>query len=891
MLRQPAWIRNPIDRFILARLESLRLTPAPPASRRTVIRRLYLDLIGLPPGRAEVQEFLDDRAHDAYEQVVDRLLNSPHYGERWARRWLDQARYADSHGYDMDQPRPHAWRYRHWVIEALNRDLPFDQFTIEQLAGDLLPQPTIDQLAATGFHRNALKNTEFGADPEEDAARRAFDRTNTTATVWLGLTLHCCRCHDHRYDPLTQRDYYGLYAFFNHLVEDEIPAPLLSQLAQHEPKLAAFERVYEPIVAFRHHYEQTVIPDRLAAWESQLAPIETARWHVLRPRTAAALRGDELLIQEDGSLLAHGQTPNDTIYTVETATELDRITAIRLEVLPHISLPRGGPGRAPDGDFDLYKFSVRAAPADQPFTPSDPDRGWRRLRLINPVADFAKEGRGIEHALGSYGRKIGWSIGPRTGVRHVAVFELAEPLRAIDAVKLEFSLGTGTTDWFQVIGRFRLSATDTATPFLDPSIPESAGAVLSQPATARSPAEQSLLRQYYGSRDPQWIQLNRTAKECLKLAPPDPRTTMARTIGERAEARPTYVFERGDFLQPSDEVQRQTPSFLPPLRARGSRPDRLDLARWIVDPNNPLTARVTVNRIWQHHFGRGLVSTDGDFGTHGAEPSHPELLDWLATQFIAGDWSLKALHRLIVTSATYRQASRFRAELSEIDPGNSLLARQSRIRVEAEAVRDIALVTSGLLDRRVGGPSVVLPQPSGSDDLAFSRGTRLTASDGADLYRRGLYIWSQRTAIHPLLTTFDGPNANLTCTRRPQSTTPQQALLRLNDPVFFECAQTLAKRMISDVPRGVDGADLCEVRAKYLFQECLSRMPTSDELAEVVHWHGVYQSLYAERPEFAIELTAQRGVVSSYDAELRELAAWVMIARIVMNLEEFIVRE
>lgn len=874
-VEQEGWVQNGIDNFVLRKLELHSLRPSPKADKRTLIRRVYLDLLGLPPSPADVERFLADHSVDAFERLVDQLLQSPHYGERWGRHWLDMARYADSHGYDMDQPRPHAWRYRQWVIEALNKDLPFDEFTIDQLAGDLLAHqeqlanqgPTNqEQLIATGFHRNAPKNTEFGVDEVEDQLRRAMDRANTTATTWLGLTMQCSRCHDHKYDPLSQREYFGLVDFFNHLDEKEIVAPLPVDVEVYAEKRPLFDKAYLPLLEMRADFESQVIPPRRAAWEAALPPPTAAKWNVLQPSSASSYRGDELNVLADSSILATGFTPNDSIYTIVAPIASGSVSAIRLEVLPDPSLPQGGPGRAPDGDFDLYQFKARIG---YPTDPSDSQSFvWEDVELMNPLADFSKEGRGIENALGSYGKKVGWSIGPRTGERHVAVFELRQPIEDARGMYVCIDIGQGTTDWFQVIGRFRLATTATTVPFRIDEIPDSIGHILATKETKRNAQQRMQLRRYYCSRDPDWMNLSNIVEQFSATAPVDPELTLARVLGKPVDVGKTFILNRGDFTEPGEAVTAHTPAVLPTLPARGAVGDRLDLARWLVSPTHPLTSRVTVNRVWQRYFGRGLVFTDDDFGVNGMPPTHPELLDWLASEFRDNGWSLKQLHRLIVTSATYQQSSQFRTEVAQMDPDNELMARQSRIRLDAEVIRDSALAVSGLLNRQLGGPSVVLAQPSGGDDLAFSRSKHLGKEGDIDQKRRSVYIWAQRTVPYPMFSIFDVQSSSVTCTRRPRSKTPMQALTLLNDRSFFECSQSLARRITSsdDLLTTPPNA----ARMDQLFQRCLSRSPSDAEKAELQHWQAEYGRL---------------------EANATNADTWVMLSRIILNLEEFVVRE
>ncbi|MCA9143442.1 MAG: DUF1549 domain-containing protein [Planctomycetales bacterium] len=888
-----AWINNDIDRFVLERLEQEGIAPSPLADRRTLIRRLYLDLLGLPPQPEDVAAFVADLDPQAYETLVDQLLDSPHYGERWGRHWLDQARYADSHGYDLDQPRPHAWRYRHWVVEALNRDLPFDQFTIEQLAGDLLPNPTNDQLVATGFHRNTLSNLEVGADPHEDRVRQTFDRTDTTATVWLGLTLGCARCHDHKYDPISQVDYFGMYAFFDSVQERDCPAPLPEETVGYPEKKALFDQQYEQILATRHNYEQHIASDRAKHWAATLPKIESAKWEPLKPYYLSASKGEDLTLQEDLSILASGPTPEDSTYTIVATSKLPIITGLRLEVLPHASLPNQGPGRDPNGEFDLSEFIVEAEPVPAEDiaidTPTLPPA--ERLELLHPVASHARHDRPFRGAIYTRPGSGGWSIGQRTGERHVAVVEFRKPVANSAGTRFTITMRQGTGGWFQLIGCFRLSVTGTSLPFRVEEIKGRAADFLAVPTAQRMEEHNRVILDYFCSRDPDWLNIDNAVQTRLRLEPKNPDDTLAQTIAESKELRETRLFERGDFLRPAEVVHRATPEVLPPLKSREERPDRLDLARWIVDPANPLTARVAVNRIWQQYFGRGLVFTEDDFGLEGDQPSHPELLDWLANEFIAGGWSMKRLHKLIVTSATYQQSSKYRSDLVDSDPLNELLARQQRLRVDAEVVRDLGLAVSGLLDRRVGGPSVVLPQPTGAQDLSFNRSQPLTPSWGDGLFRRGIYTWFQRTAPYPGLMIFDAAHNNTTCTRRHRSTTPMQALHRMNDAFNFECAKALGQRLVGELPpREMDSVRVYD-RMNRLYELCLSRNPREDEWPELIGLYEEHRGFYDANPQLAGEVAINMKVDLTNREAISEIATWVVLSRIVINLDEFIVRQ
>jgi len=634
---KPGFMHNPIDAFVLSELQRHNIVPSPAADRFTLIRRLHLDLLGLPPSPDDVEQFVNDPRADAYERLVERVLASPHFGERWGRHWLDLASYADSDGYEKDLPRPYAWRYREWVINAVNADLSFDQFTVEQLAGDLLPNASLDQLIATGFHRQTLTNREGGADKKEDRVKQLVDRTNTTGAVWLGLTVGCAQCHSHKYDPISQREYFQLYAFFNQADEADIAAP------------------------FDH---------------------ELARYEILKAEHAA-----------------------------------------------------------------------------------------KRQPLADQIASMPKDAPELK--------------------------DLQEQLKKLDA------------------------------------------------------------------------------------AAPKAPDTKVMVFAQMKNAEPTRIHQRGDFLRPGAEVAPNTFAVLNPLPKCDATPSRLDLARWVVAEDNPLTRRVAVNRIWQHLFGRGLVDPPDDFGTRGSPLSHPELLDWLASEFSHAEWSRKALIRLIVTSATYRRSSDARPDLQQIDPKNIWLARQNRFRLEGEIIRDLTLSVGGLLEDRIGGESVRPPLPAGVAELGYAGSVKWAESKGSDRYRRGCYIFFQRTVPYPLLMTFDSPDSNVTCARRERSNTPLQSLTLLNDPTFFECARAFGGRIQRELPE----ASPSDV-ARAAFRYSLGREPSEDELAVAATWYERAREELRADPHAALELLGRKTESNAVDE-----AAAAMLGRVLMNTEEFFTRE
>jgi hypothetical protein len=854
---------HPIDAFVLARLEREKISPAPEADRATLVRRLSLDLLGLPPKSDEVEQFVGDTDPRAYEKLVERLLASPHFGERWARHWLDLARYADSDGYEKDGVRPYAYLYRDWVIEAINRDLPFDEFTIEQLAGDLLPGATLEQRVATGFHRQTLTNKEGGIEPEEFRCKATADRVNTTATVWLGLTVACAECHTHKYDPITQREYYQFYAFFNNASEKDVPAPRRAELEEYQRDKSRWDRKRSDLNQRLEKQRARDLSKALEEWEATLVR-PNVDWHALEPLSADAREGTTLSISNE-AIVASGKSPATETYEVEFDTGLTNITGFRLEVLDHPDDGKG-PGRAENGNFVLSEFKLRVINARGEST---------NIVLTNAVADASQPEHPVSNAIdGNSG--TGWSVPPQRSRGQVAIFETHQPLNAEG--KLAFSLAQ-QHGREHTIGRFRILATTSAPPFAVDVLPETITRALATRASERTPDQSTELTDFYREQiDPQMLELKKQIAAHARQRPNEPPTKAAILVEENRE---THIHVRGDFLRKGDGVEPATLAVLHPLRARSAKPDRLDLARWFFDPVNPLTGRVAVNHVWKHLFGRGLVATVDDFGTRGEMPSHPELLDWLATEFARLDWSRKELIKLIVTSATYRQSSQVRPELSPRDPLNILLARQNRLRLEAEVIRDCHLAVSGLLNAEIGGPSVRPPLPSDLTSIAYANQIKWKNSEGTDRYRRGLYTFFQRTVPYPMLMTFDAPDSNVACTRRERSNTPLQALTLLNDPVFFECGQALG-RNVGCLPEAGT-----KEKVRRVFTMVLSRAPTQAEMDRLAEFHEVQTRLLKEKPE---SVKALIGAKDADDNDV-ETATLVALTRTLMNLDEFVTRE
>lgn len=859
----PAQPGHPVDAFVHTAMQAHGLSPAPEADRATLIRRLSLDLRGLPPTPEEVAAFVADDRPDAWDRLVDAYLASPHHGERQAQIWLDAARYADTNGYEKDRHRE-IWPYRDWVINAFNSDLPYDRFIVEQVAGDLLPQATPDQRIATGFLRNSMLNEEGGVDVEEFRYEALVDRMNTTSTVVLGLTLGCAQCHTHKFDPFTQREYFQMLAFLDNTddvdltledagiaekrrgIEAEIAAMIADLPSQFPPgdlPADATEAALPEGVRRMANLAQ-----QQAAWEAEIAP-KTQDWTVLNPVAYTAKNHATFEKLDDGSLLMRGDIPNNDLYTVDYFVPVQGVTAIRLEALPHPSLPGGGPGRGVilvEGDFFLSEISAAAAPWSAP-------EALAPLTIQNPTQSYAGEGRAATLTLD--GRAdTGWSVAGQPGKPHAAVFEFSAPVRHEGGSLLRLTLDQNFIHQ-HTLGRFRVSATTGALPVQASGVPADVEQALHTPKAERSAVERDVIRDHFLSVTPALAEARAKIDALRATLPALPKTLV---VAEREDPRETRVRNRGEFLSPRETVTPGVPRVLPPL-PEVAPPNRLTFARWLVSEENPLAARVAMNRLWQTLFGRGLVDTPEDFGVRGSAPTHPELLDWLAVEFMRRGWSLKAMTQLIVTSATYRQASEATPELLEKDPANVWLARAPRFRVEAETVRDIALAASGLLNPQVGGPSVMLPLPNNLLNTVYTQGNTWDVAQGPDRYRRGIYAYIKRILPYPSLVTFDATARDATCVRRARSNTPLQALTLLNDPVFTEAATALSTRVLA-----VAAED--DARLRLAFVTCTAREPDAQE----VEW--------------------MRAFVQRHRDTSGEAQAWFLLCRALLNLDETLTR-
>lgn len=862
--------QNPIDAFIQARLHEEGLTPSPQADRRTLLRRLTFDLTGLPPTPAEVEAFEKDNSPHAYERAVDRLLASQHYGERMAIHWLDVVRYADTNGIHGDNPREH-WLYRDYVIEAFNKNKPFDQFTREQLAGDLLPGANRETRIASGYNRLNMTTREGGAQPKEYLAKYSADRVRNFSSAWLGLTMGCSECHDHKFDPLPTRDFYTLAAFFADLKETAVGVQEPTRMPTAEQE-AEMKRLDEQMALLRQTLDRQTpeLDAGLAAWETSLAS-QKSSWRPLRPTKAESQHGATLTVLDDGVVRVENSNPERDIYTLTVELESGGATALRLEVLPDEALPSRGPGRAANGNFVLNEFTatVNGKPVRwSAVTATHSQDQW-------PVA-AAADGK----------PNTGWAILPQTGKANHAVFEAEEPLGDEGepitlVVALSQNYGSQHT-----LGKFRLSVTNAAKPVrAGNELPAEIADVIKTAPAERTEEQKSRLAAFYRSIAPELAPVRKQLADLERQKAQIEASAPLLLISISMPPREIRILPRGNWLDDSGPVvQPATPPVLGALEVGDRRATRLDLAEWLVKPDHPLTARVFVNRIWSLMFGRGLVATLDDFGSQGAWPSHPELLDWLAVDFIESGWDVKRLVKMIAMSHTYRQSSAVSPELRERDPDNVLLARQSSFRLPAEMVRDNALAVSGLLSRKIGGPSVKPYQPPGYwKHLNFPK-REWENDQGENLFRRGLYTFWCRTFLHPSMLAFDAPSREECTVARNQSNTPQQALVLLNDPIYVEAARAFAARVMRE------GGEQTDARLEFAFRVALQREPRPQEIEVLTQLYAKHLEQYQADPASAAQIIDVGDSPTPTDLPAAELAAWTSVARVILNLHESIVR-
>lgn len=848
--------KNPIDAFVSEGLAKAGLKPSPKGSPETLVRRMYLDIIGLPPTPKEADDFVAAyRANPdtSIQALASTLLASPHYGERWGRHWLDAAHYADSNGYEKD-PMRFIWFYRDWVINAFNRDLPYDQFIIEQLAGDQLPKATQDQIVATGFLRNTMVNEEGGVDPEQFRMEAMFDRMDVIGKSILGLTINCCQCHNHKYDPISQEEYYRMFAYLNN---DNEPWRVVYTPSEQKQRAETLQRVSELEAKLKH--EHTEWEPRLKAWTDKVKAAQP-QWRTMAFEDDPS-GGEKALRQSDGSILAQGYAPTKSEVKFQAKLSAPiKISAFRLELMNDPNLPAYGPGRSQkgtaaltefnaemkiDGKVTKLKFAKASAdfgePENTPLVPYARDKEIEKDKRVTGPISYAIDGND----------KTAWGIDAGPGRRNVprnAVFVLDKPIEVKPDSELTIGLsmkhGGWNSDDLQTmnLGRYRISSTDAANAEADPLYgTKNAFAV-------------------FRTTVPEWKPTNDAIEAAWKQHP-EGATTL--TLDSRAEPRMTTMLKRGDFTKPGDKVTTGVPAFLNPLPKNADN-SRLTFAKWITSRESPTTARAFVNRVWQAYFGTGLVNTPEDFGTQGETPSNPALLDWLATEFMDRGWSIKELHKLIVTSETYQQNSKVTPELLEKDPYNRLLARGPRFRVEGEVVRDIQLAVSGMLNPAVGGRAVMPDAPA----FLFEKPASYAPfpwhiEADTQKYRRSVYIFRRRSTPFPFLSTFDVPNGEASCVRRARSNTPLQALMTLNETTSMEAATALAQRMIKE------GGTKPAQRIAHGFQLCTARKPS------------------------ATEAEALLALLNRQQTRTQDDAAdpYTVVARVLLNLDETITKE
>jgi hypothetical protein len=1038
-VKDKKWAKNEIDLFVLAKLDKEKLKPAPETDKTTLLRRASFDLTGLPPTPDEVDAFLADKSPAAYEKVVDRLLASPRYGEHAARYWLDAARYADSHGYHIDSERS-MWKYREWVINAFNKNMPFDQFTTEQIAGDLLPEATVDQQIGSGYVRCNLSTGEGGAIVEEYQAKYTFDRIETTSTIWMGLTMTCARCHTHKYDPITHHEYYGLYALFNNLNE--------SVMDNNAPNPAPTIKVPSPDQIKRQGELKTLLADgrkkldapmpeldaKQPVWEAQWRSKLSEGWTILKPESVKSTNGTEFTVNADNSVLAHGTNPPKDIYEVKLKLAAGNLAAVRLEALPHESLPLKAAGRADDGNFRLSEFEAEiiypgtnAKPVKIKFTQAladsaragneaalaidaKPETGWQadtngltdahavlflpaEPQAIKPDAtlrvalkfEASTSKRAIGHfrlsaaqnddlvqllappkaepwqVLGPFKTEstlagftnvfppetavdlkktyagvrdeIKWNAKPdfADGKANLLVqdlhglhgaFYLHRTMTLPAARKVEFSVRADDLFKLWVNGKlvaerstkekagegpvkvvvnlkkgenkllFKVVTTQGAAYFTfkdsiddEHALPADVAAMFAATKNFTAPQKTKIKSVYRRLHSPEFKEMfenvEKWTEENSGIERSIPSTMVAK---EMEKPRDTFMLIRGEYDKKGDKVGPGVPAVLPPWPA-GQPTNRLGFARWLLQSDHPLTARVTVNRFWQQYFGTGLVKTTEDFGVQGDNPSHPELLDWLATEFIRTGWDIKKMHRLMVTSAAYRQSSKVTPQMLARDPENRLIARGPRFRVDAESVRDTALFVSGLLVDRAGGKSVKPYQPGGLwEAVSFNNSQKYVPDTGDAQYRRSMYTYWKRQSPPPNMMIFDAPTREYCVVRRPRTNTPLQALALMNDPQIVEASRAFAQRMMSE-----GGKDV-ESKVAYGFRLATSRKIAKDEAKVLQDVFKQQLADYQKNKDAAEKLLGLGSFKAKPELDHAELAAWTMVANTILNLDETITK-
>lgn len=877
-VKESAWVKNPIDNFILAKLIEQDLSPQQKATPERLIRRVSLDLTGLVPSSAAVDEFTSDPSSQTYEEMIDRLMQTPQYGEHMGRYWLDLARYADTNGYQVDKTRRISL-YREWVIDAFNQNMPFDQFTIEQLAGDLLPNPSTQQLIATGFHRNTQTNEEGGVKDEEYRRRAVVNRIDTTATVWLGTTIACAECHDHKYDPISQEEFYQFYAFFN----------------QTEDMGNSFVR-NTPYVTVPTEIEQEAIDSVDAFIEMANADIKTIKrninpelneweqkWHDQKPNSWIALdqvypdatTGEKPIFRRDQTFELPEAEEDGWIHVYVESPKM-HVEAVRIEFIPN-EHGKNQEDTVLLSEVELITAVRKSETEDIP------------IQVAKVHATYETGDQPISNIMDG-NIETGWGLGDKKDEPHSVIFELKTGQRSFMNGPLVLLKIKRPDDG--VHPTVRVSITEHKPDNRHPIIPNEILAIIDTPKTERSEQQITSLKEYYFSISPTieaFTVLKKSLQERKKELEYNARSTMVMKQ-LNGDMRETNIHIRGNYLTPGSQVSAAVPAVLHELPESEPR-NRLTFAKWLMSKENPLTARVTVNRLWQQVFGTGLVVTSEDFGTRASSPSHPELLDWLAIEFIDSGWNIQHMMKLMLTSATYMQSANMTPEIIEKDPSNKYLSRGPRFRMDAELIRDNALIAAGILNDKIGGESVFPPHPLGIwKEIGFLRPyfgmSRWPESFGEDRYRRGMYTFWRRTIPYPTFATFDAPSREVCTVRRPRTNTPLQALLTLNDPAFFEAAQAMAARLI-------DEEDEPDARIKLAYQLCLSRKPKPEELQRLLSLAVQQYSYYSSSKndaESIFESSPVLDVLTSIPSNKIEWAAWTVVANVMLNLDEFVTK-
>ncbi len=896
----PAWLHHPLDRFVLARQLERGLQPSPPATRAELLRRLSLDLIGLPPTPEEVIRFEQDTSDAAYERQVDRLLASPAYGQHWARKWLDLARYADSSGY-ADDPARTIWAYRDWVIDAINDNMPVDQFTLEQLAGDLLPKPTQPQLVATAFHRNTLTNNEGGTNDEEFRSVAIVDRVNTTLAVWMGVTMACAQCHTHKYDPFTQEEYFKLYAILNQSQDadrkDESPTLDLYSDQQREQRQQSERRIAE-IKKMLEQPSASVL-EGLSEWEANLVE---PTWTALQPLSVNSSRNSDVRIDDTDRSIHVRPTANNIVsekYTISLntgAAETLRFHALGLRTLPSSDLPGGGAGTSGTGEkggnFVITTVSAKIAatvaanPSQTAETPKP-----RNIKFAAAYADYTQNGFVANNVIDA-DKASGWAVGGAESQSHLLTLIPEEAFELSPDETLELEIDHNSSHRHHLLGSFRLELSNSSSVSAWMRLDQQLITTLRTLRDGRKAAQQRALevafsRYFAPMNDPLRQELSTLEQQLAQLKPLTSVPVM-RELEEKSR-RETFIQLRGNYKSLGAKVEPGVPAVFHPLAETALAPNRLAFARWLVDRRNPLTARVWVNRLWESLFGIGIVRTSEEFGSQGDRPSHPELLDWLACELMDQQWDTKRLLKLIVTSETYRQTSRMTAADLESDKENIWLARGPRVRLSAEMVRDQALSIAGLMSDKMYGPPVRPPQPNLGLRAAFGSETDWKTSEGEDRYRRGLYTTWRRSNPYPSMATFDAPSREVCTLRRDSTNTPLQALVTLNDPGFVEAAQGLARRVVLyECNEPSSCTDLTKMQRA--FNLCTSRAASEPESRALLDLLATSREHFANDPAAAKLLSTDPiGPLTDQSQEI-ELAAWTSLCNVLLNLDEVLMK-